>query len=322
MIRADGRWRARIWTGFQVAVALGCLGLLWRTVDGPAAVRSLAAADPAWLALALAALTLQTLLSALRWQLTAARLGVRFGTAHAIRDYYLGQVVNQTLPGGMIGDAGRAYRNRGQAGLLASGQAVAFERLAGQAAVFAIFAAGFVATSLVPGGIDWPDALRAPLAGFVIAGIALPTGFRAATNLPGVVGRSLTGLWRALGTVLSGRGVLTAQAALSVGTAVCNLAAFAFCARAVGVDLTVAAVAALVPLILFAMVIPISLSGWGLREGAAAALLPLAGASASGGLASSIAFGLVFAVSVLPGLVLFWVGPRGANIPARADPQP
>jgi hypothetical protein len=49
------------------------------------------------------------------------------------------------------------------------------------------------------------------------------------------------------------------------------------------------------------MLIPISVSGWGLREGAAAALLPIAGATASGGLAASVAFGLTFIAAVLPG---------------------
>jgi hypothetical protein len=92
-----------------------------------------------------------------------------------------------------------------------------------------------------------------------------------------------------------------------------QLAAFAFCARAVGVDLGLAEAAALVPLILFTMLIPISMSGWGLREGAAAALLPLAGATASGGLAASVAFGLTFVASVLPGFMVLWLSPRATE---------
>ncbi|MEM7718492.1 MAG: UPF0104 family protein, partial [Pseudomonadota bacterium] len=50
--------------------------------------------------------------------------------------------------------------------------------------------------------------------------------------------------------------------------------------------------------------IPVSISGWGFREGAAAALFPLAGASASDGLASSVAFGLTFLVVALPGVIV------------------
>jgi hypothetical protein len=61
-----------------------------------------------------------------------------------VREYYLAQIVNQSLPGGMIGDAGRAVRARAQAGLLAAGQAVVFERLAGQIAMFLALAVAFL----------------------------------------------------------------------------------------------------------------------------------------------------------------------------------
>ncbi|MCU0912178.1 MAG: flippase-like domain-containing protein, partial [Rhodobacteraceae bacterium] len=127
----------------RLALAGVLLVLLWQVADGPAAARLLAAADPAWLAAAAAALTAQTLLSALRWRLVAAQLGIRLGLREAVAEYYLSQAVNQALPGGMAGDAGRAFRSRGEAGLLASGQAVVFERLAGQVAMFAVLAVAF-----------------------------------------------------------------------------------------------------------------------------------------------------------------------------------
>jgi hypothetical protein len=61
------------------------------------------------------------------------------------------------------------------------------------------------------------------------------------------------------------------------------------------------------------MLIPLSFSGWGLREGAAAALFPVAGLTAAQGLATSVAFGLVFLIAVLPGLVPLWLRPPGAG---------
>jgi uncharacterized membrane protein YbhN (UPF0104 family) len=126
-------WAVRL---SQVLVAAGLLALLWRAADGPEAARSLVEADWRWLALAFAALNAQTVLSALRWKLTARQFGITINARKAIGEYYLSQIVNQSLPGGMIGDAGRAVRSRGQAGLLAAGQAVVFERLAGQIAMF------------------------------------------------------------------------------------------------------------------------------------------------------------------------------------------
>ncbi|MEO1154232.1 MAG: lysylphosphatidylglycerol synthase transmembrane domain-containing protein [Pseudomonadota bacterium] len=302
------------WRAGQIAVAVGLLALLWQAADGPAAAESLGAADWRLLACGFAALTLQTILSALRWQLTARHLGMSFGAGHAIREYYLSQIVNQSLPGGMVGDAGRAYRARAEAGLLASGQAVILERLVGQIAMFLMLTMAFVATSLVPGGLDWPRWLMVPVAVVIAVGLSLPLVLRTATHLGGMIGRGATILWRALSAVLIDRQIIAGQIVLSTGTTLCNLAAFAFCARAVGVDLSLPAVAALVPLILFTMLIPFSISGWGFREGAAAALLPLAGATASGGLASSIAFGLTFIAAVLPGVLFLRLKPQAAAL--------
>jgi hypothetical protein len=58
------------------------------------------------------------------------------------------------------------------------------------------------------------------------------------------------------------------------------------------------------------MLIPLSVSGWGIREGAAALAFPVFGATASQGLAASVAFGLVFLVTVLPGLIVIWLRPN------------
>lgn len=294
----------------QIAIALGLLSLIWRAADGPEAARSLAAADWRWLVLAVLALSLQTVLSALRWKLTARQLGIALGARQAIGEYYLSQVVNQSLPGGMIGDAGRAVRSRAQAGLIAAGQAVVFERLAGQIAMFVTLAVAFLATLAVPGGFEWPRWLVAPVAILVAAGLCLPVLLQGATYLPGTAGRTVRNFRAALHAAITARPALPGQIVLSLGTTFCNLAAFTFCARAVGVELGLVATAALVPLILFTMLIPISISGWGLREGAAAALLPVAGATASGGLAASVAFGLAFITAVLPGFLFLWFGPR------------
>ena len=297
----------------QFAVALGLMALLWRAADGPDAAQSLAAADPSWLALAFLALTAQTVLSALRWQLAAGQLGIRFGPWHAIREYYLAQIVNQSLPGGMVGDAGRAVRAREQAGLLVSSQAVVFERLAGQVAMFLTLAVAFLGTWLVPGGLVWPRWLALPVLGALLLGGALPLVLLALTRVPGGIGTRSAGLCRAIDRALMAPSVLPWHILLSIGTTLCNLAAFSFCLQAVGVWLSLPAIAALVPLILFTMLIPVSISGWGLREGAAAALLPIAGVPASSGLAASVAFGLVFIAAVLPGLVV-WLWPaRGTT---------
>jgi len=100
--------------------------------------------------------------------------------------------------------------------------------------------------------------------------------------------------------------------ALSAGTTACILAAFVFCALAVGLSLPIGAILCLVPRILLTTLISITINGWGFREGAAAALLPLVGATASASLAASVAFGLVGVIAVLRGAAVVCMGSREA----------
>jgi uncharacterized membrane protein YbhN (UPF0104 family) len=294
----------------QIVITVALLVLVWQVVDGPESVRILATADPLWLLAALVALTLQTVLSAMRWRITAAQLGIRLPAMHALHEYYLAQLINQAAPGGVVGDAGRAVRSRADAGLLAASQAVIFERLAGQIAMFLTMAIAFLLTYSRVGGLDWPAWLVLPMMIVFAIGAATPIVFVTAIQLPVRWMQPARRFGQTMLVALAGKGVLGWQVALSIGTTACNLAAFAFCARAVGVVLPPVVVAALVPLILFTMLIPFTISGWGAREGAATVLLPLAGTSAAQGLAASVAFGLVMMVAVLPGFLALWFRSR------------
>lgn len=296
-------WLIRVAQG---AALIAIVWLLWRAVDWREALALLQSADPRWLVAAALALTVQTVLSALRWRLTAAQLGIEILIPEALREYYLSQVVNQSLPGGVVGDAGRAVRARGQAGLFASGQAVVFERLAGQMGLLAILMLGLTLALFVPTGMAWPLWLVVPVAIAFAVLVCLALGLWWQSAKDTALGRSVHSFRHAV----MGRDVWQQQLGLSLGTAICNVAAFSFCAASLGVALPVLAAAALVPLILFAMVLPLSISGWGLREGAATVLFPLFGASMSEGLAVSVAFGLVFLSTVIPGLFLTWMRPN------------
>ncbi|MEM6382652.1 MAG: lysylphosphatidylglycerol synthase transmembrane domain-containing protein [Pseudomonadota bacterium] len=299
----------------QAFVTVLLLVLVWRIADGPQALGVVSDLHFGWFLCGLGALTLQTLVSAQRWRLTAAQVGIILSPLHAVQEYYLAQLINQTMPGGVLGDASRAVRARSQAGLLVSGQAVVIERLAGQAAMFAILGVAFVTTWLMPGGIDWPAWLATSVVVLVGGALVLPLIALALARLPGAVGgpfRSLNAIFK---QALLEPKVVRAQIGLSVCAALCNLFAFALCARALGLALPPGAVFALIPLILLTMLIPLTISGWGVREGAAVALLPLAGASASEGLATSIVFGLAFLLATMPGFVALWRNPIGQSEP-------
>jgi uncharacterized membrane protein YbhN (UPF0104 family) len=285
-----------LWRGVQVAVLVGLSALLWQAADGRAALEQLRRADLHWLFAAVVLLSVQTVLSAQRWRVTAAQLGLKIAPYSALKEYYLAQVVNQSLPGGVLGDAGRALRSRGQAGLAVAAQAVVFERVAGQLGLLTVLAFGAVLGLLVPAVLNWPDGLGQAVLGVVAVAVLC--------SVFGALSSAVRRFARQFAIAVWAPPVRMRQIVLSLATALCNVAAFACCAFAIGVSMPAVAIATLVPLILFAMVLPLSVAGWGLREGAAALLFPVMGATAAAGLATSIAFGLVFLLTTLPGILV------------------
>lgn len=296
--------RRHFWAAGRICVTLVLLGLLWHLTDGPQVLALLAQVEWPWLLAALAMAHGQVLLSALRWRLTAAQLDQPLRKADAIGEYYLSQFINLAVPGGVLGDAGRALRQRHQAGMLRAAQAVVLERLVGQMTLFAVMFCGVIGAIIVPGGLylpGWVNDLVGWLALCVIALAGLGAGLM---QLRGPVARAAAGFLAALRRAVLARGVWPRQMGLSIAILACNLGSFAFCAAATGSDLGFVAAVTILPLILTAMMIPLSVGGWGLREGAAAALWPVLAAPAEAGIAASIAFGLVILVASLPGV---WV---------------
>ena len=279
------------------------MGLLWSLADGPAALTLLTNADWRYLVLALLAVNLQTIACAWRWRRVAARLGQAIAPRQAVAEYYLSQLVNQSLPGGVLGDAARAVRARHAANLGIAAKGVVIERLAGQIALFGLLAIAGTWAILTPGGmalrLDGEQLLLvvAALGGLAVAlGLALRL-IRQKWSLR--LGRSIrAALWD------NGAGI--EQSALAGLIVALNLASFSLCALATGTGLSTEAILVLVPLILCAMLVPATVAGWGFREGAAAGLFPLVGASAAAGFAASLAFGLVILAASLPGLAVLF----------------
>ena len=286
--------------GLRWALAIGLLGgLLW-LVDWRAVSGILQQAETGWLLLAAGLLVAQTAVSALRWRLVAARLGQRIAMGHALREYFLAQAGNMALPGGVAGDAARAVRARAEVGLERAGMAVVLERGAGQVALIVVTMASVGVVTLVPGGMSVP--------GTVLAALALAVGVVALTLvLLARMARSRAAVARwqqGVRVALLACEVRGVQLGLSLSTVALNLLAFWACAVAVGVWLPIGAALVVLPLVLFAMLVPLTVGGWGLREGAAVALFPLAGASGAEGFAASAAFGAVFTLTALAGLIL------------------
>lgn len=281
----------------RLAASFGVLAILFAVMDAEAIYVRLRGADVGWLGLALLAMTALTFLMAWRWQLTAQALVIDLRYPRAVREYYIAQLLNLVLPGGLVGDAARAARLAAPRGIRHAAQSVIIERLIGQTMLFALMFFGFLVAMFLPGGPDWPlwtwwilaSGMCVAVVGWVFA------------RQQGTIARFLA---KAIELMARPR-----QIVLSLVIAFLIIFSFYACARATGTVLPANTLFTLIPLILTAMLVPLSVGGWGWREGAAAALFPLAGEFPSAGVAASIAYGAMMLLAASPAAILIWLHP-------------
>lgn len=280
----------KLWA--KLLISIGCLSALVWWTDAADVLTRLQGAEATWITLAVLALTMATLSMARRWQIAAAAFDLRLSYSFALREYYLAQLINSVLPGGVAGDVTRAVRARSGADLSRAAQSVMAERLLGQIAILALMFAGFAVALAVPNGPDWVRL------GWTI--VVILTGGAVGAWL---VARRNHAAGRFIAVVLA---LMHRPSMILLGviTTSCLIFGFYASARAIGVAIPVAGLATLIPLILCAMLIPLSVGGWGWREGAAAALFPIIGAPASAGVATGIIYGVVAFVAVLPAVTI------------------
>jgi hypothetical protein len=216
----------------------------------------------------------------------------------------------------VLGDASRAWRHaRTQAtdspGPRAAWLAVVLERASGQFALLLIALTTLLFSPVIGqilgrafAGIDQDSSAASLPVRLALIGAAL-------VLLLFVLRRS--GLLRHLAN--AGQRALLAHDALwrqllaSLAITASYIAVYFCCARMLGINTPATTLLALIPWVLLAMALPLSMAGWGLREGAAALLWAAAGLDVAQGVAISISYGLVVLLSTLPGA---WVLARRA----------
>jgi hypothetical protein len=83
-----------------------------------------------------------------------------------------------------------------------------------------------------------------------------------------------------------------------------HLAVFLVAARAAGSTAPLTSLVVPTLLALLAMALPVSLAGWGPREGAAAWAFGAAGLGAASGVTTAVAYGLLSLIGCLPGVAV------------------
>jgi hypothetical protein len=242
-----------------------------------------------------------TVCSAWRWRVVARALGIGIGMPGAIGAYYRSLFLNSVLVGGALGDVHRAVTHGRRAGNVARGlRSVAWERLCGQ-----IIQAVVTAVVL----LTMPSPVR-PALPYILAGVAGVAGC-AALVVRGAARRGRSRLARATRAVAEDLrcGLLAADVwpqliLASVLVVAGHTATFVIAARVAGSTAPLGELVALLMVVQTATVIPLSIGGWGLREGAAAWAFAAAGLGAASGVTIAILYAVLMLAAVAPGACL------------------
>ena len=297
----------------KAAVSALLVAIVLSRVDLAGVRQSLAAAYWPELAAALVIFTATPLLGGLRWWLAMRGIGKQAGLLELTGFFSVGLVVGQVLPS-VAGDGLRVwFCSRRGYGLPVSVQSVLIERVFMVLSLLALA----LATSPLLGALTGD---RGPvwLSGALFAiGVGGFVFLLAADRAP--VPFAHLRVWQAFAYAAEpARRLLRSRwgPMLALTGVVSNLN-FALVAFVLGQALDVKATAwdflAIMPAVTIATTLPISLGGWGVREGVFVLLLGRVGVPAAEALSLSLLFGLFGMVSGFPGLLAWAIGWRGRN---------
>jgi hypothetical protein len=216
----------------------------------------------------------------------------------AVGAYYRSQFLNSVLPGGVLGDVNRAVSHGRRTGGVGRGlRAVAWERLWGQSVQAAVTAVVLV---------TMPSPVR-PVVPYLLAGVAVLLGGGAVA----VRGAARSG-WSRLASAARAvdgdlrRRLLSAAVwpqltVASVLVVAGHTTTFVIAARAAGCTAPLGELVAMLMVVQTAVAIPLSVAGWGPREGAAAWVFAAAGLGAAQGVAITTLYAVLALAALAPG---------------------
>jgi len=276
---------------------------------------------PGWIALVLLLLVVQLFLVTVRWQQLVAQCGALLPFGLLLRFNFIGLFFNQTLPSSVGGDAMRIWLTAKATNWRTGTYSVFLDRVVGVVALaglvvvclpwtlqlvhdpvgrtaLMIIGLGSLGAGVVFVSLSWE--------GFGILQRWMPT-----RHLADVAKIALHVL-RAPGTLAP---IIAISVVIHLMTAVTAWAA----ARSVGADLSLPNALFLVLPVMLVAIVPISIAGWGVREGAMVAAFVYAGLPQADGLIVSLLFGITTLVVGAIGGVIWVLGTERAKQPVAPD---
>ena len=320
-----------LWPYLRMLLSVLLLWLAVRHIDWQTLSRTQITIQPLWLVLAWVTMNCANLMATGRWGYLMRSLGLRQSRWTYVSLYYAGGLINQGLPSTIGGDSYRAIEgSRATAGgpgacaglpglseelhqpvdlhqapprLRLGFLAVTLDRVLGLLGNNIVGALGLILGGAMIG--PWAQALGgwtlAAMLGAAALACILLSVQRSATLLSKILLRlgmpsALSGLRMAFGGPM-----VVPQLVLSATTHMMSMLTFWCCLKAFGTTAPLQALMIGLPALGLLMMLPISISGWGLREATLSAALTLWGVDAAVTVLASVCFGLVTVITYLPG---------------------
>jgi uncharacterized membrane protein YbhN (UPF0104 family) len=311
---------------FKAAISLLLLYLSLRSVNLAALGDRLSRLNIAWIAGALLLQALQVALQALRWRAIVLQCGAHLAPRMAFRINFIAQFFNQVLPSTVGGDAARIWLlARAGGGWASATYSVLIDRIAG------IFALAIIVIVCLPWTLSLvQDSIARAIMLLIGAGAVAGGGvfimigrlrwpllerFAPSRHLVEV---SRTA-WRVCRSFASASTVFVLSFAIHLLTITS-----AWCiAQSVGATASFALLLFLIPPVILIATVPISIAGWGLREGSMIVAFTYAGLAAGDGLIVSVLIGLTaFIIGAAGGIIWILSDARMPALPTDPEPRP
>lgn len=277
---------------------------------------------PEMLALAALVFLLQYVACALRWRAALVPLGARIPFPRVLHLFYIGNFFHQTLPASVGGDAVRTYLvYRDGISLRTAISAIMLERMATVAAL--VFLVALIQPIFIGRVGEAAGAWIAPVAAVGVAAVIGGIVFIAFLDrIPepwrrGRIMAALSNLAVDTWTIFfSPRNALRSLGWAAVGHTNLAMAVYVL-ARGLSLDVSPIDVMSLFLPVLLITALPISVAGWGVREGGMVYAFGLIGVAGADALVLSVLYGFFTLALALPGgLVWLASGARAKDVAA------
>ena len=330
--KATSGWKAvlkRAWPTIRILLSLA---LLWKAtsgIDWHTLLDSQIQMQPWWFVAAGLTMLSAFICGGLRWGFLMRKVGFQGSLKNFVALYFAGGLINQGLPSTLGGDS---YRAITATHLNSSGNLTAAKELDAQlhqsldlehanpklrlsfSMVLVDRLLGLAGNNLLGGiGLILGGATLATWGqdlGYAVSGIMIFAGLLIAVVLawgPSCdllqklldrlhMNHAMPGIKLAFSWPMN-----LAQAAFAIGIHALTILTLLFCLKAYGVDAPIEALMIGLPALSLLLMLPISISGWGLREATLSSVLALWGVNPSMTVLASISYGAITVLSVLPG---------------------